>query len=175
MRHVLSAPAEGLEHGLGMLDEETAIAELTRLGAAQQAFHEHMLCGPEPMMKATRAALLSLGVPETRIREERFTATKSVLLPQVATGDRTVYLRAGGMDHVVQPGPDETILDAALRSKIPLEFSCTVGMCGTCMGELQEGDVQMEEPNCLTDEQRAERKILPCVARPTGPCRVEIK
>lgn len=175
VRHVLSTPADELEHAHGMLDEATAVAELTRLGAAQQAFQEHMLCGPEPMMKATRAALLSLGVAEALIREERFTAAKSALLPQVSAGDRTVYLRAGGMDHVVQPGPDETILDAALRSKIPLEFSCTVGMCGTCMGELHEGDVQMEEPNCLTDEQRADRKILPCVARPTGPCRVEIK
>jgi len=31
----------------------------------------------------------------------------------------------------------------------------------------------MDEPNCLTADERARGTILACVARPTAPCTVE--
>lgn len=37
--------------------------------------------------------------------------------------------------------PDETILEAAIRQGVPLEYGCRRGLCGKCIGTLIEGSV----------------------------------
>jgi ring-1,2-phenylacetyl-CoA epoxidase subunit PaaE len=57
-----------------------------------------------------------------------------------------------------------------------MPFSCIVGGCGACRVRLVEGSVEMEEPNCLTDAERAEGWVLACVGRPdVGGCRVRVE
>lgn len=68
----------------------------------------------------------------------------------------------------------ETLLAAGLRAGARMPFSCTVGGCGTCKCRVVEGEVAMEEPNCLSLEERARGFVLACVARPCGPIVVEI-
>lgn len=70
----------------------------------------------------------------------------------------------------VEPG--QTLLEAGLDAGLDLAFSCTMGGCGACAIRLARGDVELEEPNCLSEEERDEGVILACVARPRGPCRV---
>lgn len=172
LRHVLVEPSAALDAGLGMLDQQTALTELRGLGVGESAPDLCLLCGPTPMMNATRAALLALGLPEARILEERFSAPAA---PEDLAGgaEQRVQLRLHGKLHSFPVASGETILDASLRAELVLDFSCTTGACGTCTMHLREGAVHMEEPNCLSDDERAAGLILPCVSRPKSACTLE--
>jgi ferredoxin len=84
----------------------------------------------------------------------------------------TVRSRGGAQRLVVEPG--RTVLEAALGARVDMPFSCTVGGCGACRVKLVEGDVVMDEPNCLTPEERADGYVLACMSRPGGPCTLEV-
>ena len=79
------------------------------------------------------------------------------------------------MTHTVQLEPsgrqfstedNESILDAAMRQGIQLEYGCRDGRCGTCHCTLLSGDISYPEgrPERLTDEDEAASTILICKA-----------
>jgi ring-1,2-phenylacetyl-CoA epoxidase subunit PaaE len=68
---------------------------------------------------------------------------------------------------VVQPG--QSLLDAAIAGGEAMPFSCAMGGCGACKMLCVDGEVAMEEPNCLSDAERAEGYVLTCVGHPVGP------
>lgn len=72
--------------------------------------------------------------------------------------------------------PDETVLQAALRSGIDFPHSCRVGGCATCKCRLTEGEVQerTETAYLLTADELASRTILACQSVPTTDVRVEV-
>ena len=70
---------------------------------------------------------------------------------------------------------DETLLEAGLRQGVDLPFSCTEGGCGACMVRMFDGEVELETPNCLSDDERADGYVLACVSRPRTACRFEVE
>ena len=59
---------------------------------------------------------------------------------------------------------NETLLDAALRQGVALEYSCKTGRCSTCKGKVLSGDsVALHEELGLTSAERDEGWILTCV------------
>jgi ferredoxin len=75
-------------------------------------------------------------------------------------------LLAEGRSYQVTVQPGQTLLEAGLEAQVPMAFSCTMGGCGTCRSKLLEGQVDLKQPNCLSDEEAAQGYILPCVSRP---------
>lgn len=71
---------------------------------------------------------------------------------------------------------DEPILDAALAQGIALPHNCRGGACGTCRATLLSGATSEGwiQSFALTDEDRAQGKVLPCVARPLTDCRLRL-
>ncbi len=130
---------------------------------------EFYVCGPEPMMAATRQALLAAGIDAAQIHEEKFTSptqrkSRLPVAPQpIRVGDKTV---------TAQPG--QTILEAALAANVSLPFSCTMGGCGACKVRVVDGEVDMDEPSCLTAAERAEGYVLSCVGRAESPVTIEV-
>lgn len=173
LRHVLSDGTGELQCTRGVLDEATVRAELQALSTDKSHSAATMICGPEPMMVAARKALLALGVPADTIREERFVAPVSRNVVSDGKGPHQVSVTIEGKVSTFQVPDNETILEAALNAQIPLDFSCGVGACGTCMSRLIEGDVQMMEPNFLTPADRAQKMVLPCIANAKTPCKLE--
>ncbi len=173
VRHVLSEPVAGFEAGEGILDQATCERELAFVGARDDGRTEYLLCGPEPMMNAAHAALVARGVAEERIHEERFSGPAPSGGLRLTYTEQLVSFRIKDKQADVKVRPGQTLLDAATEANLPLDFSCTMGGCGACMAHLVDGSVHMEEPNCLSAAERSQGKILTCVARPTGPCRVE--
>ena len=55
-----------------------------------------------------------------------------------------------------------------------MPFSCAMGGCAACKVKLVEGEVDMEEPNCLTPKERAEGWVLACCSRAKKPVTVEV-
>ena len=56
----------------------------------------------------------------------------------------TVVLVRSGASFTVQGR--QTILQAALKAGLDLDYSCRQGTCGTCRALLLSGEVEMEQP-----------------------------
>jgi ferredoxin-NADP reductase len=172
---VLESPPEGWREARGILDRPTVEARLDALGIDTTSA-SFLLCGPEPMRQACRAALEARGVPPDRIREEVFVRPElrddGAALP---TEKVTVRVHAGSEPRDVVVAPGRTLLEAGLSAGATLPFSCTMGGCAACKVKLTSGEVRMEEPNCLTPAEREAGYVLTCVSRPLGPCTVEVE
>ncbi len=66
----------------------------------------------------------------------------------------------------VQPG--ETVLQAALRQRIPLPWGCGSGLCGVCLGQIVEGELYYPqgEPLALFEDDASTGRALFCVGLP---------
>jgi ring-1,2-phenylacetyl-CoA epoxidase subunit PaaE len=177
--HVLEEPPEGSDGPVGRLDRETVARALDALPLANDARTTFFVCGPDPMRDEVLAALAARGVAEDAIRIERFAIGPR---PQVtasaaafaAPGARPITIRVKGRTHRTVVLPGATVLEAGLAAGAPLPFSCGVGGCGACRVKVTSGSVELEEPNCLGDEERAAGYVLACIGRPCGPCTVEV-
>jgi len=158
---------------VGRPDEDTLIALFQSQGLARADLV--LSCGPRPMMDALRGALGRLRFDLEKLREERFDIGRGEepsdvefpLEAQVEIDREGVTTR-----FVVMRG--ETLLDAAIDAGVMLPFSCQLGGCGACKVRLSEGDVVMEEPNCLSARERADGHVLTCVGRPKGAVKLAV-
>ena len=172
VRHVLSEPPAEFSGGIGILDEKTLESELAALPVTTLE-SEYYLCGPEPMMAAARALLLRQGIDAQRIFEERFASLRDSAEEKSAPQNLELRQAGAAPRHLVV-ATGETILEAGLRAGAALPFSCAMGGCGACKGRLTDGEVAMQEPNCLTAAERQAGYVLCCVARPRSAVTVEI-
>jgi ferredoxin len=135
------------------------------------------LCGPDGMMTEVLAALAFLGVADRRIKTERFVVglRNPSIVPEPG-GPRTVAIHVNGVEYRALAFAGATLLDTGLDAGAPMPFSCSVGGCGVCRVRLIDGSVTMEEPNCLTIEERREGWVLSCVARAdAGGCTLRVE
>ncbi|MDP1795634.1 MAG: iron-sulfur cluster-binding domain-containing protein, partial [Acidimicrobiales bacterium] len=143
---------------------------------------EFYVCGPDGMRDEVLAALAARGVTEEAIKIERFaigprpqmSSSSAAIAASVAPGARPIAIRVKDRTHRTIALPGATVLEAGLAAGAPMPFSCGVGGCGACRVKLVEGNVELEEPNCLSDAERAAGFVLACVGRPCGPCVVEV-
>lgn len=71
---------------------------------------------------------------------------------------------------------DESLLDAALRQRVPLYHSCRTGRCSTCKGRVRKGEsVAVHDEAGLSAEDRARGFVLTCVRQARGPVELEIE
>jgi ferredoxin-NADP reductase len=166
VRHVLSHPHAEWKGSVGMLEEHVVRAELDACAIDERA--SFYLCGPEPMMRASRAALVARGVAASQILEERFTMPhlRARAANAIAMSPQLLTIRANGAGvREVYVAPEQTMLEAGLTSGVKMDYSCTMGGCAACKVRLCEGEVEMEEPNCLSAAERKQGYVLACVAR----------
>lgn len=131
-----------------------------------------MTCGPSPMMTAVRHAFVARGVPDAHIVEEKFLSPGDPRARARSTGPQLVTLRTRAGVREVEVQPDQTVLEAALARGVDLPFSCQMGGCGACRVK-GAGQLVMDEPNCLSEAERAEGYVLSCVCRALGPSSIE--
>ncbi|HEX3343146.1 MAG TPA: ferredoxin--NADP reductase [Polyangiaceae bacterium] len=173
VRHVLESPPAGWSGGVGRLDGAALERELAGLGIADALPTEYYLCGPDPLMQAARTFLAGRGVAHASIHEERFVSAHASPAAAPSAAHAVVVRSRAGVGRLVVP-PGRTLLEAAFDARVDLPFSCTVGGCGACRVRLVDGDVAMDEPNCLTPEERAAGYVLACMSRPGSACTVEV-
>jgi ring-1,2-phenylacetyl-CoA epoxidase subunit PaaE len=130
------------------------------------------LCGPYEMVTMARETLTLLGVAERDIHDELFFAGPldvSTLPPEPLPGEGSVHLTVilDGRAVETRMTRDTSILDAALRVRSELPFSCKGGMCATCKGRIEEGSVNMAKNYALVDAEIEAGYVLTCQAHPT--------
>lgn len=134
----------------------------------------YWICGPKNMMDMTANLLREKSVDPARVYQEAFVMLTPNRENQPAHNVLFRYKRWWSKQQMVRVMPDETLLQAAKRSGIPVKSSCEAGACGACKVTLNRGMVDMAEPNCLSLEEAAERIVLSCVSYPTTDAEVDL-
>ena len=172
--HVLERPPQGWTGERGLLAHDVIESRMRALELEDDGMQRYFICGPTPMMDAAHSVLEGRGVDESRIAEERFTSPESRSAVQGSdTAERVVIVR-DGYEHGIVVEPGQSILEAALGAAVEMPYSCAMGGCGACRVHLREGEVQMEEPNCLSRAERESGYVLTCIGRPLGAVRLEV-
>jgi len=135
-----------------------------------------LLCGPGPMMAATRGIIEGLGVAPERIATEEFLSppdsdgaaadAEPLPLSEVAAAGATVRFLLSDRQAEVEPGA--TLLECAEDAGVSIPFECRSGICGQCKTRLASGRVAMETQDALSRAERERGLILMCQARPLG-------
>jgi ring-1,2-phenylacetyl-CoA epoxidase subunit PaaE len=165
------ADSEAMRARAGRPDRDTVLSLVTELALHARLPGEEaplfFVCGPAMMMDAVRGALSSAGVADAQIREERFLSPPDPRpAAQVSTTPRSVSVRGPRALRTFSVAPGQTILEAATRAGTALPSSCTMGGCAACRCRVVEGQVDVEEPNCLSPAEREAGFVLTCVGRP---------
>ncbi len=164
---VLTRPEAGWK-GLSGHIRRDVLEDIVK-GQKEAAF---FLCGPEPFMNDTIAALEELGVDRKQIKQESFGAPKTIPVPESDQSPiGVVEFSLSGMRCDIPP--TLTVLEVAEKNGIAIPYSCRQGQCGTCVTRLIEGAVRMESEVGLSDELRAQGYVLPCVSRAQGDIKLE--
>ncbi|MEM8712722.1 MAG: FHA domain-containing protein [Planctomycetota bacterium] len=80
----------------------------------------------------------------------------------VAAGHKVTF-QTSGVEAVYGEDGD-SLLDFAEVHGVEIDYACRQGSCGCCRTKCISGEVEMED-SCLSDEERSEGWIYPCVAR----------
>ena len=170
--HLLSREGSDLALLSGRIDPEKIEMIQSRL-LGDRTVDGWFLCGPYELVTMARETLARLGVGDEVIHDELFFAGPldvSTLPPEPLFGEGSVQLTVILDGRAVETlmTPDTSILDAALRVRSELPFSCKGGMCATCKGRIEEGSVSMAKNYALVDAEIEAGYVLTCQAHPTA-------
>lgn len=87
----------------------------------------------------------------------------------------TLIDKSRDFEQTIDVPATESILDEAFEHGIKIPFECVVGSCAICQGKLVTGTVDQSEQIFLNEEQMTAGYVLPCVAKPTSDCTVEVE
>lgn len=117
------------------------------------------VCGPKPMIDATRAAMEAAGRPEVQFHAELFENTSH------QSGDKPFEVEVASTGQVVNVPADKTIIEALEEAGVDLIYDCQRGDCGICQTDVLEGTPDHRDV-VLSKEERDSGKVMQiCVSR----------
>ncbi|MGQ0698180.1 MAG: FAD-binding oxidoreductase [Panacagrimonas sp.] len=90
--------------------------------------------------------------------------------------NHTVTVRyLGGIERRMSVAPDQTLLEAAEASGVPIVSECESGICGTCVGICASGRYEMGRVEGLSEVERGDGKVLTCQTTVQSDCVLELQ
>jgi ring-1,2-phenylacetyl-CoA epoxidase subunit PaaE len=134
---------------------------------------EWFLCGPYGMVLDAKE-VLAQRAPGTTVHTELFHVddgpppVRSRPAPGAggAGAATRVTMVLDGRASSFEMGPDERVLDAALRVRPELPYACKGGVCSTCRAKITEGRVEMVRNFALEPDETANGYVLTCQSVP---------
>ena len=180
-RHELDALVEANPARLEVvhhLDDAIGFVTADEVRAARKGFEdaECYLCGPGPFMALVEATLRSAGVPDPRIRIERFElpaehaqtgVTAEAPLPAAGLPSEIV-VHLDGQTHRVPYTVGQTILAAVRAAGLAPPFACEEAFCGSCAAKRLRGEVALDRNDVFSAQELAAGWILTCHGRPAS-------
>lgn len=161
--HVLSRERGGSELCTGRIDPPKLRRLLELLDVRPGA--QFALCGPPGLLATAREALE--GVPPEDVRTELFASTATEPAPEPESRGRRISATLGGRTSSVTMLPqDRVVLDAVLRHRPEVPYSCRDGVCGSCRAKVLSGEVALGPQHALDADDLAGGYTLACRARP---------
>jgi ferredoxin-NADP reductase/MOSC domain-containing protein YiiM len=159
-------PDDPVARGPARVDAEMVI------DATGTAEVDVLVCGPEGMVCELPAALRAAGVAAERIGVEAFgPAAARALAAPVAVPPGGLAVRFARSRHTARwRRADQTLLELAEASGVPLGFSCRSGSCGSCAVSVRGGEVAYLRPPAATVP---EGECLTCIAVPQTDLELE--
>jgi len=146
----------------GRVDTERVQAFIQQHPPQIQECH-YLICGPEAMIQSTRTALQALDVDPQHILHEQFSSAPNT--NNEAHGCISeLEIRFAGKRSNQMTADDENLLQTLLRHDHPVTYSCQSGVCGNCRATLRKGEVTMQNPAALTEQEIEQGEILLCQA-----------
>ncbi|MDF9301976.1 PDR/VanB family oxidoreductase [Tritonibacter mobilis] len=120
------------------------------------------VCGPEPMLGAVLEA--GSAMRGGTIHFERFAAASDA-----NHGDNDSFeIEIASTGAVFEVGSEDTILNVLKSNGIPVEFGCAEGLCGSCIVDVVEGEVDHRDGILTPEEQASSSFMCTCVSRAKG-------
>jgi ferredoxin-NADP reductase len=141
-------------------DDETPLDLASALPAPSAGNHVYV-CGPQGFMDWVINQAQAAGFASKNIHREYFSADVD------ASGESfDVVAERSGI--TVTVGPDETISKALAKAGLKIEVKCEEGICGTCVTDVIEGEIDHRD-QFLTEEEREDGdQICACCSRAKG-------
>ena len=150
------------------------------------------ICGPQQMIDAMKQLMAELGVPAAHVRSESFSAAMKLVTTEAASepahasahghgtfqSHPSLSRAAAALVRFARTGrearvpADLTLLEAAEAEGVDIPSVCRAGSCHTCRTRVLKGDVCCESDS-LSEKERADGFVLPCVSRARGDCVLE--
>ncbi len=128
---------------------------------------EYFLCGSTSFMDSLQDGLREWGVSDNKVLFESFAKAKpkkAELAQSIIQEHDSIEIVFSKSGKTLDWSPvDGTILEFAEANDIYPDHSCRVGVCGTCMCKISEGEVDYEEtPTASVDR----GSVLICISKP---------
>ncbi|MGQ0467092.1 MAG: fatty acid desaturase [Sporichthyaceae bacterium] len=125
--------------------------------------HEMYVCGPAGFMDWIVGRALDLAWPLDTVHRESFTA-----LEVDRTHDRPFDVVLARRGTTLTVPPHLQILDVLAANDIAVPFSCSQGVCGTCIVPVLEGEVEHRDAVLKPEVRAAHTCMALCVSRAKG-------
>ena len=87
----------------------------------------------------------------------------------VETGDGTFEVHLAQRKLTLTVRPEQSILKALQEAGVEVPFSCSEGICGTCLTKVKEGEPDHWDMYLTPEEQAKGDCIMVCVSRSKSP------
>ena len=118
------------------------------------------VCGPNGFMDFVIQTAQQQSWPASHIHKEHF-AAPATNSSEDGSFDLKI-LKTGQLIHVTQ---DQTAVQALEAAGVHVPMSCEQGICGTCLVNVVEGEVDHRDMYLTEEEQAAHNQFTPCCSR----------
>lgn len=118
------------------------------------------VCGPSGFIDTVRSQASGFSWPADLIHVEHFSNDSPV---SCATDEFVVRLARSGNE--ISVGKNQSIVAALAEQGVYIDTSCEQGVCGTCITDVIDGEIDHHDVILSAEDRASGHKIIPCVSR----------